>query len=58
MKKTNYNFFIFLKGELFSKVKERLFKKLGVQEKEFEKVKLQIINFIIKFVNFDSFFIN
>lgn len=37
----------FFKGEPFTKVKDRLLKKLGVQEKEFEKVSVNICLMII-----------
>nr|CAD7405875.1 unnamed protein product [Timema cristinae] len=33
----------FIKGEPFSKVKDRLLKKLGIQEKEFEKFKFALV---------------
>ncbi|KAK6643307.1 Ubiquitin carboxyl-terminal hydrolase 7 [Polyplax serrata] len=47
-------FFLKIKnGEPFSKVKDRIFKKLDIQEKEFEKFKFAIITSKIKFIGDD-----
>lgn len=48
-------FFIKIKhGEPFSKVKDRIFKKLDIQEKEFEKFKFAIITSRCKFIGDDA----
>lgn len=45
------NITILLQGEPFHKMKDRLLKKLGVQEKEFEKVGILILSVLTSYEN-------